>query len=246
MLFDIRHYPNLESTNNEAARFASEGAEEGTVVVAENQTAGRGQRNNVWESEPGKNLTFTVILHPHFIPTDKLFVVSKAFGLAMVEALADTIPCSVKWPNDIYVGKRKLAGILLEHFFEGDSLSFSVIGAGVNVNQSQFSSAAPNATSLLAETNETHDIGAILSSVLCVFSRYYEQLRKGDYSEVRRGYFDNLHCKTGRHTYTTPQGERFRARIADVYDSGELALETEDGERREFLFKQVSLCGETE
>jgi BirA family biotin operon repressor/biotin-[acetyl-CoA-carboxylase] ligase len=246
MLFDVKHYPNLGSTNNEAARLASEGAEEGTVVVAENQTAGRGQRNNVWESEPGKNLTFTVILRPHFIPVDKLFVVSKAFGLAVVKALADTIPCTVKWPNDIYVGERKLAGILLEHFFEGDSLSFSVIGAGVNVNQSQFSSAAPKATSLLAETGKTRAVGPILSSVLCTFSRYYEQLRKGDYSEVRRDYFDNLYRKTGRHTYATPQGERFRARIADVYDSGELALETENGQRREFLFKQVSLCDETE
>ncbi|MDR2563091.1 MAG: biotin--[acetyl-CoA-carboxylase] ligase [Prevotellaceae bacterium] len=241
MLFNIKHYQSLESTNSEAVRLASAGASEGTVTITENQTAGRGQRNNVWESEPGKNLTFTLILRPHFIPVHKLFILSKAFGLSVVKAMDDIIPCSVKWPNDIYTEGRKLAGILLEHSFSGDSLLFSVIGAGVNINQSQFSPEAPNATSLFVETGKVHDTEAILSSILHIFSEYYEQLRKGEYSEVQKGYFDKLYCKTGYHAYITPQGERFCARIADIYDSGELVLETENGEKREFLFKQIVL-----
>lgn len=240
MIFDIKQYESVDSTNNEAARAAMAGAPEGTVIVARNQSAGRGQRNNTWESNPGENLMFTVILRPAFIAADKLFLISKAFGLAVVKAMADKITCRIKWPNDIYVNDKKIAGILLEHSFMGNTLSSSIIGMGLNINQREFKN-APNATSLLLETGQTTDFAPVMASILEFFSEFYEQLKAEDYSAIRSGYFDNLYRKTGCHSYSTPEGESFKARIADIYDSGELVLETESNETRIFRFKEVTL-----
>ncbi|MDR0384451.1 MAG: biotin--[acetyl-CoA-carboxylase] ligase, partial [Prevotellaceae bacterium] len=138
-MFDVLYYETLPSSNSEAIRLASVGAPEGIVVVCREQTAGRGQRNNRWESAAGKNLTVSLILYPVDMAANELFRLSKIFSLAVAVSLNRYgINAAIKWPNDIYVETRKIAGILIEHSFDGNKLVFSVAGLGLNVNQAVF------------------------------------------------------------------------------------------------------------
>ena len=144
-----------DSTNNRAAE-SRYGA--GDVVIAERQEAGRGQRGNSWSSTPGENLTFSVVLRPDFLPAERQFRISKAVALAVADTIAEAgLRPAIKWPNDIYIGDRKVTGILIENDLMGPYLSRSVIGIGLNVNQTRFDPALPNPTSLAAEAGHPFD-----------------------------------------------------------------------------------------
>jgi BirA family biotin operon repressor/biotin-[acetyl-CoA-carboxylase] ligase len=235
VIFDTIYYETLPSSNSEAIRLASAGAPEGTVVVCRKQTAGRGQRNNSWESAPDKNLTMSLILRPVDMATDKLFLLSKMFSLAVVKSLNQyNIDALIKWPNDIYARKRKIAGILIEHTFSGSNLLFSVIGLGLNVNQNEFVSMNILPTSVALETGKNYDINEILSSVLTNFSSLYESPKE----TVINGYMEKLYQRAGYFSYMTKNG-RLIAEIQDVADSGELILRDKNGKLSAFRFKEI-------
>jgi BirA family biotin operon repressor/biotin-[acetyl-CoA-carboxylase] ligase len=237
LLFDTRYYETLPSSNSEAINLASSGAPEGTVVICREQTSGRGQRNNRWESAPGANLTMSLIVRPVGMPAGELFVLSKAFSLAIVRSLNHCdIDASIKWPNDIYVESRKIAGILIEHSFLGNSPVFSVIGLGLNVNQILFSPMDIIPTSIALETGKDHyDIGEILSLVVHNFSALYKSSKE----EINAGYMEKLFRKKGYFPYRTKDGEALIAEIHDVADSGELVLRDKNDKLNSFLFKEI-------
>lgn len=147
---------------------------EGTVVVTDNQAQGRGQGNHSWESEPGMNLTFSMILYPVFVEASDQFILSKAISLAVYDFIAQFVPdVSVKWPNDVYVGDRKITGILIENFIEGAYLNKSIVGIGVNINQIHFLSHAPNPVSLRQLTGNTYPLDNCLENLCaCIANRY--------------------------------------------------------------------------
>ncbi|MBQ7773428.1 MAG: biotin--[Bacteroidales bacterium] len=148
----IKWYGTLDSTNSQARREAEESCE-GSVWIADFQTAGRGQRGNRWESRKGENLTFSILFKPEFLPPHKQFLISQVCAVGIYRYLAGKgMPASIKWPNDIYIGNKKICGILIENSISGDKLSVSIAGIGLNLNQTQFASDAPNPTSLLIET----------------------------------------------------------------------------------------------
>ncbi|MDR0687011.1 MAG: biotin--[acetyl-CoA-carboxylase] ligase [Dysgonamonadaceae bacterium] len=238
MLFDIVYYKTLPSSNNEAIRLASADAPEGTVVVCCEQTAGRGQRNNCWVSAPGENLTMSLILRPADIAADELFLLSKAFSLAVVRSLnCYGINASIKWPNDIYAETRKIAGILIEHSFWGNDLMFSVVGLGLNVNQVSFPPLDIVPTSMVAETGKDYyDINEILSSILNCFSSSY----KSDKETIHNGYMEKLYRRKGCFPYRTKNGEMLVAEIHNVASSGELILKDVNGVFNSFLFKEIT------
>ena len=145
------HLPSVGSTNSEMLRRleAKEVLEEGTVIWTTRQTAGRGQVGNSWESEADKNISFSMLFHPTWLSPAKQFVLSEIAALGIAETLEDYFPgFSIKWPNDIYHDDRKIAGMLIENRIIGTHLQDSVIGIGVNINQMEFSSSAPNPVSL--------------------------------------------------------------------------------------------------
>jgi BirA family biotin operon repressor/biotin-[acetyl-CoA-carboxylase] ligase len=216
---------------------ASTGAPEGIVIVCAEQTAGRGQKNNRWESAPSENLTVSLILRPIGMAANKLFLLSKAFSLAVVRSLNHyDIDASIKWPNDIYVGTRKIAGILIEHSFLGNELVFSVIGLGLNVNQVSFPPMDIVPTSVAMETGKNcHDVSKILSSILDNFSVLY----KSDRETIHNGYMEKLYRKKGYFPYKTQDGKSLIAEIYDVPDSGELILKEKNGKYNSFLFKEI-------
>lgn len=166
----------IDSTNNYAMRLINEGmAEHGVVVRADFQTAGKGQLGNKWQAEESKNLLMSVILDTREFQIENQFYLNAAACLSVADTLMHTYnvrDVSIKWPNDIYAGNRKLAGILIENNIRGNSWSNAIIGIGLNVNQTQFSD-LNRATSLALEIDKPVKVSLILKQVLKAFNQYY-------------------------------------------------------------------------
>lgn len=238
MVFDIKYYDTLPSTNSEAIQLALQGAKEGTVVTCGNQTAGRGQRDNKWLAKASENITMSVILRPK-IDVSRLFLISKAFSLAVVNVLVKYhVNTCVKWPNDIYASNKKIAGILLEHSFLGNNFNFSVIGLGLNVNQTDFPQMENAPTSIINETGKQYNITEVLTELLNEFNCLYPLLNTSG-ETINKEYFTKLYRLNGYHKYKQPDGEIFSAKIVNVADSGEIHLEDSSGNLRTYFFKEV-------
>ncbi|RUT79415.1 biotin--[acetyl-CoA-carboxylase] ligase [Ancylomarina longa] len=220
----------LMKTNNSSA---------GTVVLALNQTKGRGQHTNVWESESGKNLTISIILMPDFLPIDQQFKISMLISLGVADYLKYYLPnVSIKWPNDIYVGNKKIAGILIEHSIMGATLNHSICGIGLNINQENFYSDAPNPISLKLLTNQEYDIEVELGKLLvCIETRYY-QLVDGKTNLLEENYLQSLYWINETHQFKDDNG-LFIGEIAGISALGQLRILVGDQERI-YNFKEVS------
>lgn len=238
---NIIHLDETRSTNQYLQELLQhEEHEEGTCVRAGFQTAGRGQQGNFWESEAGKNLTFSVALYPDFLSIVEQFIISQMVSLAMKEVLdhyAEGI--SVKWPNDIYWHEKKIAGILIENSLIGGQIQHSIIGIGLNVNQETFLSEAPNPVSLKQITGRDFDLEDLLKELLNTIFTYYMKLVQGGAEEIRKKYLKCLYRKEGFHSYSDENGI-FSAKIEDVQETGRLCLLTETGERKYYYFKEVA------
>ncbi|WP_340113786.1 biotin--[acetyl-CoA-carboxylase] ligase [Maribellus mangrovi] len=230
---------DVGSTNNYASQLVSDKPEECTVVLAQFQEKGRGQQGNYWESEPGKNLLMSVILYPGFLPTDKQFYISKIVSLALVHTLDSKVKdLSIKWPNDIYISNRKVAGILIENAIKAVHLDYSIVGIGLNLNQEEFVSDAPNPVSLKMLTGQNYNINEVVDEFLSVFKDWYKSLQKGKLSKIDAAYLDRLFGRNEWRTFRSENTE-FEARIAGIGDYGKLQLQERSGNIREFMFKEV-------
>ena len=230
----------VESTNNYANQLVlSKAAEHGTVVLAQYQKKGRGQQGNHWESEPGKNLLASFILFPQFLTAAKQFYLSKIVSLALVDFLkTETRNVTVKWPNDIYIRNQKVAGILIENSVKGRNLSSAVIGIGLNLNQENFISDAPNPVSLKQITGKDYDVEMVAGQIWKNFSNWYEKLRTGSFNEIDSTYFNELFM-AGEWALFAKQGNQFEARITGIAEFGQLILEDRNGVFSEYMFKEV-------
>lgn len=232
---------SVDSSNNYALDLIKKSkVVEGTVVWALEQTKGRGQINNYWESEKGKNLTFSIILFPGFLDVEQQFLLSKAVSLGIVDFVKTYVEnVSIKWANDIYVNDKKIAGILIENSIEGDKILSSIVGIGLNINQTVFISNAPNPVSLKLITGNDYDLEESLS-LLCNFieSRYL-QLKANELSRLNYDYLNALYRYNAFYTYES-DGKQFTAKITGIAKSGRLILETKQGEIKEFDFNDVS------
>ncbi len=209
------------------------------VVTAKSQTAGRGQGSNTWESEAGKNLLFSMLVHPHFVDLDRQFVLSMVGALALKDTLdAYTDAISIKWPNDVYWRDRKISGTLIETRLAGQMLKDVLFGIGVNINQEVFLSDAPNPVSLSQITGREMDIDEVLEKFLQTFDKYYGMLEEGQEEIIIKAYHDGLYRKDGLHTYRDKDGE-FKAVIVEVKPDGHLILRDDMARERCYAFKEV-------
>lgn len=170
--------PECPSTNTLAAEMSQKGqAPEGTVVITHHQTAGRGQRGNTWQSGKGLNLTFSVVLNPVFLTATQQFTLNKAITLAVYDVVKKytTGPVRIKWPNDIMIGDRKVCGILIENQLTGDRVGRSIVGIGLNVNQSGFDS--PIATSIAVDSGKAVDLAEVFENLLQGLEWRYLEVR---------------------------------------------------------------------
>ena len=210
---------------------------EGFVVQTDFQTAGKGQIGNSWESEAGRNLLFSMVLYPQRVTVDNQFLLSQLVSLGIKEALDEyTDGITVKWPNDIYWNDKKLVGILIENSLQGTKIKSSVIGIGLNVNQKVFVSNAPNPVSLLQITGRRQNRKLLLTKICQNIQKLYTEL---SVTKIRAEYAEALYRKEGFYAYRA-NDETFQAKIISVHPDGQLELETEAGERKEFYFKEVS------
>lgn len=225
---ELLHLAETDSTNSFAAREATQ-LPDWVIITADRQTAGRGQRGNSWEAEPGQNLTFSLFFRPKNFPAREQFFLSEAVALAVREALATTgVAAKVKWPNDIYVGDRKIAGLLLEHKLIGSYIAHTIAGIGLNVNQRKFVSNAPNPVSVWQLTNRETDLPSLLDTLASCLEK---QLRRTFDEEARPSlhadYLSALWRAMGTFRYRdSSTGEVFTASIEDVEPSGHLLLRT--------------------
>lgn len=226
-----------DSTNTYITRHLDE-LESMTIVTATRQSRGRGQRGNSWESESGKNLTVSVLWRPENYPARSQFSISEAVALAVADTLRSFgINASVKWPNDIYVGDRKIAGILIEHAVGGHHIMHTIIGIGLNVNQTVFRSDAPNPVSMAQLTDETYDLMEVLAALSDSLT---ERLNASDRDSLHSEYISSLWRADGRfYPFATPDGRDFDAAIAGVDHSGMLTLVTPEGVMTSYAFKEV-------
>ena len=230
MEWKIVHIAQTNSTNQ---WLREQGGEEDMVVWADYQTAGRGQGSNHWESERGKNLTFSMLIHPQGIPANRQFSISMAVSLAICEALGQHIgDLSIKWPNDIYWRNGKICGILIENTLHGTMIRDCIIGVGLNVNQRTFLSDAPNPVSLWQICEYETDCELLLKGILRSFGKYLGQ-------DVKEQYISMLYRRRGFHPYADQQGA-FMAEIVDVEDDGHLLLRDDNGVQRRYAFKEVT------
>ena len=221
------------STNQYAKELLSKSTPvlDGTVIMAENQTAGKGQKTNVWESEPGKNLTFSFILDSSFLSIDKQYLLNQFISLSIYDFLVE-IPCLVpfiKWPNDLYINEKKIGGILIENLIAGNKHKHSIIGVGLNINQTDFSSNLSRATSLKIETNQEFDLYFILKRILNKFQHRLNQLKSLTFELIEEEYTKNLlgfkQLRYFRHLDRTFQGF-----ISGTGPQGELKIQVENKE----------------
>lgn len=236
-----------DSTNRYLTRLCDahpDSVPELTTVIADYQTAGKGQRGNSWEAERGKNLLFSFVLYPTFLEARRQFVLSQLISLAIKEELAQqSAGFSIKWPNDIYQEEGKICGILVEHDLCGNRLARSVCGVGININQEHFLSDAPNPVSLCQVTGRQHDRAQVLEGIMLRITAYYRQLQAdttGHFAgELADRYAQSLFRREGFHPYADKRGI-FRARLVRVEADGQLVLEDETGEIRRYWFKEVA------
>lgn len=233
----IYRFDTLGSSNDEACKPQYV---EGDIILAQSQTAGRGQRGHTWESREGENLTFSLLLEPLFLSPSEQFLISECVALGVCDALLHYgIEAQIKWTNDIYIGDRKLAGILIEHKLQGSALARTVAGIGLNVNQKAFSDDLPNPISMAQATGREFDREEVLQTVATSLMARYEQLREGGAKELQADYHQRLYRLGQEHCYALPDGSRFRGIIRGVEPTGALRIENEGGELLSFLFKEV-------
>ncbi len=203
---------------------------EGTIVIAENQTAGRGYSGDVWQSEPGKNLLASIIYKPHFIKAKNQFFLNQAVSLGVYDALKifTEKDLKLKWPNDIYFKEKKLCGMLIENSVSGNWLQHSIIGIGVNVNQTEFPDAIGNPVSLKAITKKEYFIEGVLEKIAEQVEVRYLQLRRNEIQQLQRDYMAALYRLEEEHLYKTSEG-KIKAKIVGLNPEGKLLLETETG-----------------
>lgn len=244
------HLYQVDSTNTYMKELLSDGdtLAEFTVVDAEFQTGGRGQQGNSWESEHGKNLLFSILCHPTFVGACRQFILSEAIALAIERTLTHRISLTgqqkngqikVKWPNDIYWNNSKISGTLIECNLMGAQIKDCIVGSGINVNQTLFTSDAPNPISLKQITGMEDNKEEILGEVTEQFQSLYEEIRTGNYSRIEDEYKSKLYWKDEFHWFVEPGGEPFEAQIMDVEPSGHLVIDTMNGTRKHYEFKEV-------
>ena len=209
---------------------------EGFVVCADFQTVGKGQQGNSWEAEKGKNLLFSLLLYPKHICIEKQFFISRIVCLGLKNTLSNYVDhITIKWPNDIYWKDKKLSGILIQNTLQDASIKNSIIGIGLNVNQTAFTSDAPNPVSLRQITGKEYDKLSLLAEIHANIMNLYE---KSSVVDIKNEYDKALYRCSGFHTFRA-NNEVFQAKIHSVHSDGLLELETKTGIKQCFYFKEV-------
>ncbi len=234
---------SVDSTNKYAHEIISKiNPIEGTVIRAEEQYAGRGQFGSEWESKPGENITISIILCPKFLLVKHQFYLNAAIALGVYDFVKQILQStvSIKWPNDIYIGEKKIAGLLIENILRGVYLDKTIVGIGVNINQSDFDSSLPNPTSLYLECQKKFSIDDLLFQLYACLERQYVRLQKGSLTEILQDYQKCLFGTNLTRKYKLSDGSIIEAEIVGVEENGRLLVK-HNQTIRSFDLKEISV-----
>lgn len=242
MSFAIEYIDSCTSTNSILAERSD--CHHGHTIACCEQTAGRGQRGNSWEAAPGENLTFSLLLRPHRLDAVRQFELSMIVSLAIVESLdsifaeyGSDLKAKVKWPNDIYVGDKKICGILIENKLSGSAIERAIVGIGLNVNQTIFVSDAPNPTSIALLTGRLTPLKPYLEQCVDKIVKQFDMYDDcPDQARLKADYMQKLIRTSGQHPFFDEHNGLFYGHITDVDLNGMLTLSN----GRKYAFKEVS------
>ncbi|SOD20242.1 biotin--[acetyl-CoA-carboxylase] ligase [Pedobacter xixiisoli] len=234
----------VDSTNNYLKKLTSnsEPLPEGTVIMAEHQFAGRGQLDNVWHAAPGKNLTFSLLLRPNFLAVEKQFALNMLVSVALSNVLLKYLPVglSVKWPNDIYVGDKKIGGVLIENILVGSKIKQSIIGIGLNINQSDFADDLNDRiTSISQILQQDVNLMVLLNEICTQIEQLYLKMKAGTGTTLQDLYVSKLYRLNKLAKYSA-KGQIFEGTIEGISPEGLLRIKPLDGHIVEFGFKEVA------
>jgi BirA family biotin operon repressor/biotin-[acetyl-CoA-carboxylase] ligase len=233
------------STNILAAELLSKGeADAGTVVIAKHQTHGRGQMGSGWESDPSMNITMSVVLKPDFLAVDRQFEINKAICLGIKDFLEPVVQqeVQVKWPNDILVNGKKIAGILTVNIVQGSGIISTIVGIGLNVNQLKFND-APNAVSIHSLIGRKTDVNTAISDLCKALDARYERLAAKAFEELSDDYLQSLY-RFGQESTFQAGDEEFKGSIRGISPIGKLIVE-KNSELLEFGMKEIEFLPES-
>ena len=237
---DVHFLPECHSTNDTALNLVRMGqAKEGSVVICDHQTKGKGQRGNSWSSQAGKNLTFSLILKPDFMDISEQFYLNMAVSNSIKQILHDYVPyMEVKWPNDLIVpGYGKIGGILIENTFSGKEWEYAVVGIGLNINQVEFDST--KASSIKSIIGSEINLEELFRLLITQIEQGYIQLKKGKWRDIKREYLMNLYRKEIWANYLAG-GEQFLGKIVGITAEGKLEMELTNADIAVFGLKEIS------
>jgi BirA family biotin operon repressor/biotin-[acetyl-CoA-carboxylase] ligase len=232
----------VDSTNNYTAKLVKETKISfGTVIMADFQTHGKGQRSSIWKSEKGLNLLISIYFDSSFLNSENIFFLSKAVALAIRECIEKIIgiKVSIKWPNDILINGSKIAGVLIENQWKNEKLSSSIIGIGLNVNQVVFSK-EENVISLKNLTSRFYNLNSILKSLCSSLDSQFTRLRNFEFLEIDHQYHSFLFNYNQWYNYEKNK-INFKGRLIKVDSFGKMVLELENGDKKSFDIKEVSI-----
>tara|TARA_B110000483_G_scaffold127367_1_gene152934 strand:+ start:59 stop:808 length:750 start_codon:yes stop_codon:yes gene_type:complete len=233
---------SVDSTNNYTAKLVNQSKISfGTVIMADFQTKGKGQRSLFWNSDKGLNLLFSIYIDTSFLKPDNIFYLSKSVALGLRQCVGNIIGKEVliKWPNDIQVNKKKIAGVLIENQWKSNNVSSSIIGIGLNVNQSNFP-LENKASSLFNITSKKYNIDSIVRLLCSSLHTSINELRLGKLNEIDKDYHDFLFNLNKWALYEYEKIE-FKGKIIKVDDNGLLNLELKNGDIKKYKLKQIKL-----
>lgn len=230
------YMPECHSTNAEALKLLQNNPQvtEGTLVITDNQTAGRGQRGNTWESDAGKNLTFSIVLKPTFLLAKDQFRLNMAVSLGLFDYLTSQLTdVKIKWPNDMMLGNQKTCGMLIENQLSGQQIQHSIVGIGLNVNQEHFS--LPTPTSMFIKKGHAFDLNDALAELMQWIEGRYLQLRAT--IDLKEDYLNALYGRGEKRSFKSGEAV-FEGMITGIDSVGLLEVEV-SGHRRYFDLKQI-------
>lgn len=218
----------------------SKTVENWTVVVTENQTAGKGQFENKWQSKKGKNLTFSVLCELKGLSVTDSFYLNCVVSLAIYNVLIDYIPerLKIKWPNDIMSAAKKICGILIENTVSKDKITRAIIGIGLNVNQDEFKG-LPNASSLKMITGTNFDKDVLLEKIIEELKKQVYYLESGAFLQIKEVYERFLYKINTPSMYEDVFGSLFMGKILGVNQQGKLLVELENETHKLFDLKEI-------
>ena len=236
---NLVYVPQCHSTNALATELGQRvETPDGTLIITDNQTEGRGQRGNKWETEPGKNLTFSLVCKPGFLALKDQFLLNEAVSIGIVDYVTGKVAekVRIKWPNDILAGEKKVCGILIENHVSGEEILYSIVGIGLNINQTVFGYS--HAGSLRHFTGKEYQLADELAELLQEVEVRYLELKHGGRNELEEKYLELLYQRGEVHQFCA-KGEMFEGMITGVNESGQLTMEI-GAEKKFFGVKEVT------